>query len=294
MTQVLALEEDNQQKTSQLAFMARTLVMATLPHRKPNDFYYERQNGHYTLSMTANPKYGLPYGAMARMLLVWMTTEAVRRKSPEINLGRTLTSFLKKLKLQHGGGKRGNATRVREQLVRLLTCKISCIYEDKKKGICEGEEVSIGRSFKLWWDPAHEKDKTFLSGSTIVLSTDFFNELIKSPIPINFDAMNILRQSSLQIDIYVWLTSRFFSLKKENLIPWKKLKNQFGSDYFEYVHDKTQSTRNFKKKFLQALKKVWMVYPTANVCPINKGLILYPSDTHVNKVKIKNKIPVGN
>ncbi|MEO8401582.1 MAG: pirin, partial [Gammaproteobacteria bacterium] len=90
ITKVLALEERNKQEV-QLAFMARALVIATLPHSKPDDFYYERQNGRYTLSMTANPKFGLPYGSIARMLLSWITTEAVSKKSPEINLGKSFT-----------------------------------------------------------------------------------------------------------------------------------------------------------------------------------------------------------
>ena len=34
-----------------LAFMARAMVMATLPHSKPDGFLFQRKNGHYTLTM---------------------------------------------------------------------------------------------------------------------------------------------------------------------------------------------------------------------------------------------------
>lgn len=280
-----ATEIQNNQETTQLAFMARALVMATLPHSKPNNNYFERKNGSYTLSMQANPNYGLPYGSIPRLLLAWLTTEAISKKSPEIHLGNTLTSFLKKLNLRHGGGIRGNATRVRDQLIRLLTCRISCLYEDKKKGICEGDQFNISRSFKLWWNPIDTQQKEFLTGSKIILSADFFEELIKSPVPVSFDTLNILRQSPLQIDLYIWLTHRFFSLKQETLIAWKTLKDQFGSDYLSYASDPTRGLRNFKTKFIQALKKVLLVYGQANVCPNEKGLLLYPSDTHVKKTK---------
>lgn len=277
-------ENDDVKAKVSLAFMARSIVLATLPHSKSNEIVFQRKNGYYTLTMTANPQFGLPYGSIPRIILAWLTTEAVGKKSPEIDLGKSFSSFLKKLELQSGGGKRGNSTRVREQMMRLLTCSISCIYLDKKRGICEGEQYNISRSFKLWWNPLKtEYTKGFLSNSKIVLAKDFFEELIKSPIPIDFDALALLRQSPLQIDIYIWLTYRFSFLKNETFIPWALLKNQFGSDYA----DDAQGTRNFKKKFLQALKKVWLVYPEANVSPNGKGLTLFKSDTHISK---KNKL----
>lgn len=124
ITEVLAIEAENGQEAIQLAFMARALVIATLPHSKPDDNYFERKSGHYTLSMTANPKFGLPYGSIPRMLLAWMTTYTVSKTSPEIPLGNTLTVFLKKLNLRHGGRERGNATCVRDQMTHLLTCII--------------------------------------------------------------------------------------------------------------------------------------------------------------------------
>ncbi|MHB1949709.1 MAG: replication protein RepA [Gammaproteobacteria bacterium] len=273
------LNSEDKGKPGRLAFMARSMVMATLPHSKLDQLVFQRKNGYYTLTMMANPQFGLPYGSIPRMILAWLTTEAIGKKSPEINLGKSFASFLKKIELQNGGGKRGNSTRVREQMMRLLTCSISCIYLDKNKGICEGEQYNISHSFKLWWSPLETGRKEFLSTSNIMLARDFFDELIKSPIPIDLEALNLLRQSPLQIDIYIWLTYRFSFLKEETFIPWALLKNQFGSDYA----DDAQGTRNFKKKFLQALKKVWLVYPTANVCPIDKGLMLYKSDTHVKK-----------
>lgn len=282
ITEVLAIDAATKQEAGKVSFMARAMVTATLPHSNPNTHTFERNNGHYTLTMTANPKFGLPYGSIPRMLLAWMTTEAVKTKSPELNLGKSLSSFLKKLKLRHSGGERGSATCVREQMMRLLTCHISCVYYDKKNGICGGDQYLLSRSFKLWWNPIKPDQKDFLAGSKIILAKDFFEELIKKPIPIDFRALAMLRKSPLQMDIYIWLTYRFSFLKKETFIPWKLLKNQFGSDYA----DDAQGTRNFKKKFIQALKNVWMVYPSANVTPNEKGLMLSQSDTHVSK---KNK-----
>jgi len=283
-----AVFSDQSNDSMKVSFMARAMVLATLPHSKSDELTYQRKNGYYTLTMMANPQFGLPYGSVPRMILAWLTTEAIRKKSPEIDIGKSFASFLKKIELQNGGGKRGNATRVREQMMRLLTCSISCIYLDKNKGICEGEQYHICKSFQLWWNPLNNKKKNFLTNSKIILAKDFYDELIKSPIPIYFDALNLLRKSPLQIDIYVWLTYRFSFLKDKIFIPWKLIKNQFGSDYA----DDSQGNRNFKKKFIQALKKIWLVYPAANVSPTDNGLTLYKSETHVKK-KQANK-PVDN
>lgn len=290
---LLALEEKNQQKNFDLAYMPRSLVMATLPHSRPDNDYFERKSGHYTLSMMGHHQFGLPYGSIPRMFLVWMTGYAITKNSPEIPLGKTLTAFLKKLNLRHGGGERGNATRVREQIMRLLTCKIACIFYDKKNQRCNGSQFNISRSFSLLWHSTSAEKKEFLSGSKIILSEDFFDEIIKKSVPINFDTLSLLRKSSLQIDIYVWLTYRFFSLKKETLIPWKILQTQFGANYSCDSQDMTRGIRNFKTKFLQALKKVCLVYPEANVVPGAKGLVLCPSETHVS-VKKKPNGPVDN
>ncbi|MCD6040281.1 MAG: hypothetical protein K0S27_1681 [Gammaproteobacteria bacterium] len=275
----LSFSQRNFQKPNQLAFLARAMVIATFPHSEPRETLFKRKNGYYSLVMTANPEFGLPYGSTPRVLLAWLTTEAIRKRSPEIDLGKSLTQFLKKLKLQSGGGERGNTTRVRDQLLRLLTCHISCIYHNKNQGRCANDQFHISRSFALWWNPLEPGAKGFLPQSKIILAQDFFDEMIKNPIPVDFQALHFFRKSPLQMDLYVWLTYRFSFLKDQVFIPWELIKAQFGSDYA----DDAQGVRNFKKKFLQALKKVWLIYPAANVCPTPKGLTLFVSETHVQK-----------
>jgi hypothetical protein len=275
-----AIQIRDDKSSDQIAFMARSMVMATLPHSPSDELIYQRKNGHYILMMIANPQFGLPSGSLARMLLAWITREAVIKKSPELELGTSFKAFLKKLKLQNGGGKRGNMTRVRDQMMRLLTCSISCVYQDKRKGVCESDQFQVSRSFHFGWNPFQTgQGKEFLPESRIVLAKDFFDELIKQPVPVDFSALNLLRHSPLQMDIYSWLTYRFSFLKEETCVPWVSLKNQFGSDY----SDDAQGLRNFKKKFIKALKKIGIVYPAANVSPIDKGILLYPSRTHINR-----------
>ena len=108
------------------------MIIATLPHSKPKGHVFHRKNGNYTLTLIANPQFGLPYGSLPRLLLAWITKEVKNSKSPIINLGKTFAGFLRALKLTQSGGKRGDATRLRDQMLRLFTTQISFTYHKKK------------------------------------------------------------------------------------------------------------------------------------------------------------------
>ncbi len=280
---VLAIETEDAHSSGSLGFLARAMVIATLPHSKPDALQFQRKNGLFTLTMIANPQYGLPYGALPRLLLAWMTTEVVRRKSPILVLGETLSAFLRKLDLARQGGSRGDITRLREQMLRLFTTQISCTYFDQKNGQASGKNFSIARSYKLWWNPIETTLDQISSNSCVTLATDFYDELIDKPIPVDIRVMQALRRSPLQMDIYTWLTYRFSYFKQCKTIPWATLKSQFGSDYANDAH----GLRNFKAKFLEALHTVLMVYSTANVEIKNEGLQLYKSTSHIKR-QLKN------
>lgn len=277
VAECLAIEAESAKEAGMLAFMARAMVMATLPHSKPSSFSFQRKNGSYTLIMTANPNFGLPYGSLPRLLLAWMTREAKRTRSQILQLGKTFSEFLRALKLSQSGGKRGDATRLREQMLRLFTAQISCVYQNRKEGVCKADQFLVTRSFELWWNPLKETQCDIAPHSTITLAKDFFDELVDRPVPVDFRVLQALRRSPLQIDIYVWLTYRFSYLKQNSLIPWNLLRNQFGSDY---AND-SQGLRSFKKQFLKALHIVTVLYSEANVEVDDDGILLKPSKTHI-------------
>jgi hypothetical protein len=81
------------------AFLARQLVQTTLPHADPGNVpVWSRTNGNLTLTIqpgVANGALiGFPYGTIPRLLTYWMTTEAIRTKSPRLTLGDTLAEFM--------------------------------------------------------------------------------------------------------------------------------------------------------------------------------------------------------
>lgn len=269
----LAMEAEAAREAGALGFMARALVQATMPHRKPTDCYFERTNGAFTLTMIAPPKVGLPYGNVPRLLMAWLTTEAVRTKSRELVLGDSLSGFMRELGMVPTGGRWGSITRLRAQSRRLFTASVSCIYEGADRDAEMGFRVADRHV--LWWDPK-SPDQKDLFASVVTLSEPFFGEIITHPVPIDLRALKSLSRSPLALDIYVWLTYRMSYLRRPTTIPWVVLQAQFGSDY--------RRTRDFKAAFVEHLRRVIAVYSAANVAQADTGLILKPSPTHIPRL----------
>jgi hypothetical protein len=239
--------------------MARILVQATLPHSRPKTHEFERVNGRFTLYMNAPPSIGLPYGSYPRLALAWLSTEAVRTRSPEIELGQTFSSFMYKLGLTPVTGKRGTTSRLRDQLHRLFSTTIRCSYSDEAEGHAAGVGYTIAHRHELWWSP-RDPDQQPLWNSVVVLSSDFYDELVAHAVPI---------------DLRAWLTYRMSYLRKPCLIPWEALQTQFGADYGRL--------RDFKRKFVGHLADVLHVYPAVRIAEQPAGLLLRSSPTHLRR-----------
>lgn len=267
-----------------VAYVARVLASATLPHSRPDTNFFERSNGNVTLSMVASPKIGLPFGTYPRLLLTWMVTEATLTNSPELELGDSLSAFMRELDLVPTGGRWGSVTRLREQMRRLMSTMISWTATSDT-GRVLNNIVPVKRA-AFWWDQ-RRWDQPVLFQSVIRLDQDFFEAATKSPVPVNMDALRVLahERSPMALDIYTWLTYRMSYLEEPVTIPWRSLQEQFGGDFAR--------TRAFKEKFLERLKLVKQIYPAARVRPSENmrkpGLILEPSPTHVPKI-IKPKL----
>lgn len=270
----LTIEAEEAKQAGAVGFTARALTQATMPHKETPGNEFTRRNGLFTLSMTSRNHIGLPYGSYPRLLLSWLTTEAVRTKSPVIELGPSLSAFMAELGLIPTGGRWGTITRLREQMRRLFSCTVSCDYADKSIDAEEGYRIT--KSYRLWWDPKSPAQLP-LWKSTVTLSTDFFQEIIERPVPVDMRALKALKRSPMALDIYCWLTYRMSYLRKPTEIQWLALQTQFGADY---ASDE-QGLRNFKKKFLHHLRAVHVIYPEASVEEGEQGLLLKPSKPHV-------------
>lgn len=268
------------------AYMARQLVQCTLPHRDPGAVeQWTRQSGTAVLGITPgrdfekNCSIGYPYGVLPRLLLFWLITEAVLTKRRKIQLGNSLAGFMRDVGLDPytGGGKRGDAKRLREQMRRLFAARIT-FQQTFDEGSKHGERwrnMDVAPEGELWWD-MKEPEQGALWESWIELGEKFYESVIAAPVPLDMRALRALKQSPLALDLYAWATYRVFSVNRKKIpqfIPWDGLKSQMGCEYGD--------TKDFKKKANGALRKVRSVYPALKISPARGGFILHPGPTAV-------------
>jgi hypothetical protein len=162
---------------SEIAFTARELVQATLPHRDPGEVpAWQRTNGNYALVIQpgwdskAKKSIGCPYGTIPRLLLFWMTTEVLRTGNRRLEMGNTLASFMRQLGLNpengSAGAKRSDARRLRDQIKRLFNARISFQYSDEHND--RWLSMEIAPQGELWWNE-HNAAQLALWGSWIEL-----------------------------------------------------------------------------------------------------------------------------
>lgn len=273
ITEALEIEAEEAKDAGTLGFMARAMVQATLPHKKAAGNEFTRTNGNYSLSILAPAKIGLPYGSYPRLLLSWLSTEAVRTKERELVLGDSLSKFMGELGLVPTGGRWGSITQLKNQMKRLFSSHVSCSYEgDAFTSI----NMMLADKVALWWSPK-EPEQAALWQSSVLLSQPFFDEITAHPVPIDLRALNALKKSPMALDVYMWATYRMFYMRKATPLRWASLQAQFGADYA----DTASGRQGFKKGFTNALKKVQVVYPGVKVEPTESGILLLPSKPHV-------------
>ncbi len=250
------------------------LIQCSFPHADPGHALgFTRKNGWLELTLgTTRPEGGLPYGVPARLLTIYCTSEAVRTRSPEIYLGKTVHEFLRRLDVPVTRGERGSLRTYANQLLRLIHCTLTIdenLRDTSGRAGLHIRQALFAEEARLWWDD----DRAVGEGSSLILSQVLFNSILERSAPLATQAIKALRKSPMDLDVYAWLVHRLFHLSKPSSISWLQLSEQFGHSY--------QELRFFKRFFSDSLKRVLKVYPDANLKVSDNGLLLLPSRPHV-------------
>jgi hypothetical protein len=257
------------------AYLARQLVQCTLPHRDPGDVeVWTRTNGSRTLVMQrgyddyTKKLMGYPWGSIPRLLLFWINSEAVRTNSRRLELGRTLSEFMLDLDLNpdNGTGKRSDARRLREQMLRLFCARISFQQSGPNSRLWLSMDVTAGG--ELWWNHRRPQQAT-LWNSWIELGEKFFGAITAAPVPADMRALRALKRSPLALDLYAWLTYKAFVVSRNGAaqtVPWAGLIAQIGAEYGRL--------NNFRTKATAALRKIQTVYPGLKLRRTEHGITI--------------------
>ncbi|ELR0169770.1 replication protein [Salmonella enterica subsp. enterica serovar Poona] len=254
-----------------MAFTHAVLCQVGLPRAKVEGREFMRQSGAAWVNVQAGyldegrgpVLQPIPYGVMPRLALAWVSTYAKQRSTREIPIGDSAAEFLRIMGMDDDG--RRYAT-LRKQMHALAACRLQLGFKGRTYN---GQPV---QQFDAWVSNKETRQRALWPG-VMVLSEDYYHSLMDSAVPLDNRALMALKGSALALDVYTWLAHRLHRIEGRGVtLHWKALREQFAQEYTGKDADK-----DFKKKFVPALKKVLTVYPQANVKPVTGGLLLLGS-----------------
>src|SRR3984957_3987661 len=256
-----------------IGFLYSGWCQAALPHKRLDDDEEWQIRSDY-VNMLVQPglrtsnfgraeKVGVPYGSRARLIMLYVQSEALRTSSREVGLGRSMNQWLYRMGIPPGG----NSIRsIRDQAERISRCSFTFDGKGAKAG-------GIGRM--TIFDRAIFSDLEDIPGQGSLfpqvakLSEQFFQQLADHPVPLEEAAVRAISNNSMALDLYAWLAYRLHVLKAPTPVSWTALKRQFGAGF--------DSMRHFRPSFLDNLRLALAVYRSAKVDVTERGVDLFPS-----------------
>lgn len=212
---------------------------------------------------TASEFVGVPFGSHARLILLYLQTEALRTGRREVELGGSLREWLGRIGVSVGGM---TGRSVRDQAERISRCRLTFHLNTGGKTAGLINQSIVDRALFIEESSGRQGRLTL---ETAKLSEGFFDQLKKHPVPLEEAAIKALSNNAPALDCYLWLAYRLHALNSDRLVTWPALKGQFGTAFKELYH--------FKPRFTSTLALATAVYPGAHVEVTQLGVILKPS-----------------
>jgi Plasmid encoded RepA protein len=110
-----------------IGFTYSGFALTSLPHKPQTNHTWRREGHNLTLVLQsgvdrAGNTLGLPYGSYARFILLFLQSEAIRSRSREIELGRSMRAWLVSMGLSIGGT---TYRLIDEQARRISGCRLT-------------------------------------------------------------------------------------------------------------------------------------------------------------------------
>jgi Plasmid encoded RepA protein len=278
-----------QNSPEDISYQHTVLCQTGLPYRSTEERRWERRNGRVTLNIEAGSAYHpqqdkfvelpLPFGPKARLILIHLNSEAIRTRTPLIEVEDSMTAFVKLLQ----GGRDPNGPEIRKfksqlSALSVATIRMAMTVEKTEQGARTRQiNTNIVRSMDVWFPKS--PSQRLLWPSTVELSQEYFDTLVNHAVPLDQRAVAALAHSAMALDIYAWLAQRLCRIPSQSdaLVPWLSLHHQFGLGYASRI-------RKFRQVFLKTLKDVLQEYPAAKVRPSQEGLILKASAPPIQRL----------
>lgn len=285
-----------QAERQEVGYVARLFAQTALPYQDPGDVPgWQRRNGGLSLviqpGVTGHPdgtttSTGYPYGVIPRLLLAYVTSEALRTDQRVVQLGSSLRDFCRRLGLDDSGPAMG---RLKDQARRLFQARITATYvAHHGDGLSQERftQMTFATSYEMWHS-TRNPDQAALFDNYVQLSPEFFEEATRRPVPLDMGVLRLIKASPMRLDIYAWLTHRMSYLRDESLVTWEQIQAQFGS-----AATSRPGRYKFRSDFEKNLLMVKAAYPGARATVVPNGVLLQRGRTSVTrKDPAKSTVP---
>lgn len=264
---VVKIQADRQLQSQELGWLFRPLALCPFPAKPLKkkivvqgkeidaglDTIWQRKSGKLTISITADPRYGIPYGQDI-LIVLYLAIEARRQGSRKIvvNFYRDLMEMFG---INANSGYKYKA--VQASMARIRNALYKWELDQGATRETGGNYLYI-EEWDLHFDPKNPQQRP-LWDQYILLSERFWYEINKHKIPFNLEAARHLKTKPAYLNFYLWLSYRVWNIwdespNREVLIPyWGDcgLQNQMSS-----IIEQRFSFRRQVKGWMEATKEI--------------------------------------
>ncbi|WP_170284493.1 replication protein RepA [Roseospira marina] len=254
----------------------------SLPLRTPKETVWRRSGANVTLLIESGMEedgetpVGLPAGAKARMILIYLQTRAKQTNSRRVELGRSMAEWLQNMGIAAGGK---TYAEVRRQARRISACKLTFFLTTESGGVQTQLRHNGGFVDDEILMTSSNPRQLVLWNEEVVLNEMFYRSLLQHPVPLLEAAVRVLASKPMALDIYCWLAWRLHILDEPLSLSWSALYGQFGGGM--------SLLRQFRPEFQRNLEHALAAYPEANVTVQPGGIVLAPSRSPIDTKSYK-------
>ena len=216
---VLMVRLKRESRNQELGYSSRPFVLCGLPVKRPpqGTLLHERRNGRFLLQVTGHPSYGLPWG-QDRLVLIFLATLATRQRSRRVtfpNAADMLDTFC----LQQGGSQYRRLVAAFERIFG-ATIFFGTDTQSDPAVVVHCSRFNFMTEATIWYSRQETRRTPPDEGeNVVVLTDDFYREVIAHPIPTDLQAARALSCSPAALDLFTSLSYRCFVARGEERIP---------------------------------------------------------------------------
>ncbi len=245
-----------------IVYQHSLFCQVVLPRSRPEGRVFERSYRNGSISLEAGKLWDgtrwieqpLPAGPKPRLALIHINSQAVKTRSPYVDIGHSCAEFLRRLGLNDQSG--NTYTLFKRQMKALAACRMTLGFTVGNEAVTL--DTKPIEEFRAWM--ATEQNRLALWPTCLELSRKYLASLLEHAVPLDTRAVSALAHSAMALDAYSFLARRLYTLEKPVKVTWHQFHAQFGHEY-----NCNDPVKEFRKRFLPAVRAALTVYPSAKV-----------------------------